>query len=36
MKSRNEDLPVGTLPSIARQSGANDYHEWCEWLDDAL
>lgn len=36
VKSGNEDLPVGTLQSIARQSGANEYHEWCRWLDDAL
>lgn len=36
IKSRNEDLSVGTLHSIAGQSGANDYHEWCKWLIEAL
>lgn len=36
MKSRNRDLQVGTLQSIADQSGADNYHDWCEWIDNAI
>jgi hypothetical protein len=28
-----EDIPVGTLQSIAEQCGADDFHAWCEWVD---
>jgi predicted RNA binding protein YcfA (HicA-like mRNA interferase family) len=37
---RNVDVPmhtevrVGTLRSIADQCGAEDFHEWCRWIDD--
>lgn len=37
---RNADVPmhdeirVGTLRSIAEQCGADDFHEWCRWIDD--
>ena len=24
---------IDTLHSIADQCGANDFHEWCEWID---
>lgn len=24
---------TGTLQSIAEQCGANDFHEWCRWID---
>lgn len=24
----------GTLQSIARQSGANDFRAWCRWIDE--
>lgn len=32
MKSTN--IPIGTLQSIAEQSGAEDFHAWCKWIDD--
>jgi len=25
---------VGTLQSIAEQCGANDFQEWCRWMDE--
>ena len=37
---RNVDVPmhtevrIGTLSSIADQCGAEDFHEWCRWIDD--
>jgi predicted RNA binding protein YcfA (HicA-like mRNA interferase family) len=37
---RNVDVPmhtevrIGTLRSIADQRGAEDFHEWCRWIDD--
>jgi predicted RNA binding protein YcfA (HicA-like mRNA interferase family) len=37
---RNVDVPmhtevrIGTLRSIADQCGAEDFHEWCRWIDD--
>lgn len=29
-----DDIPVGTLQSIADQSGAKDFQSWCEWIED--
>lgn len=37
---RNVDVPlhdeiaIGTLRSIADQCGADDFEEFCEWIDD--
>ena len=37
---RNVDVPmhdevkIGTLRSIADQCGADDFREWCRWIDD--
>ncbi|WP_435094169.1 type II toxin-antitoxin system HicA family toxin [Halorubrum sp. N11] len=37
---RNVDVPlhseirIGTLRSIADQCGAEDFHAWCEWIDE--
>ena len=37
---RSVDVPmhtevrIGTLRSIADQCGAEDFHEWCRWIDD--
>lgn len=37
---RNVDVPVhdevkiGTLRSIADQCGADDFREWCRWIDE--
>ena len=37
---RNVDVPmhtevrIGTLRSIADQCGAEDFQEWCRWIDD--
>lgn len=25
---------TGTLVQIADQCGANDFHEWCRWIDE--
>ena len=33
MKSRDE-IPTGTVRSIADQCGAKDFHEWCRWIDE--
>ncbi|ADE02864.1 MULTISPECIES: type II toxin-antitoxin system HicA family toxin [Haloferax] len=30
------DIPTGTLQSIAKQSGAKDFHSWCEWIEQTL
>jgi len=30
----HDRVRVGTLQSIAKQCGANDFHEWCRWIDD--
>ncbi|ELZ57854.1 hypothetical protein C458_15142 [Haloferax sp. ATCC BAA-644] len=30
------DIPTGTLQSIAKQSGAKDFHSWCEWIERTL
>jgi len=31
MKSEDE-IPTGTLQSIAEQCGAEDFHAWCAWI----
>lgn len=33
MKSE-DDIPTGTLQSIADQCGAEDFHAWCAWIDE--
>lgn len=33
MKSEDK-IPTGTLKSIANQAGAEDFHAWCQWIDD--
>lgn len=33
MKSEDK-IPTGTLRSIAEQCGAEDFHAWCEWIDE--
>jgi predicted RNA binding protein YcfA (HicA-like mRNA interferase family) len=33
MKSEDE-IPTGTLHSIADQCGANDFHAWYAWIDE--
>lgn len=33
MKSEDE-IPPGTLRSIADQCGANDFYAWCAWIDE--
>jgi len=30
----SDDLPTGTLRSIAEQSGADDFRAWCAWIDE--
>ncbi|WP_268105527.1 type II toxin-antitoxin system HicA family toxin [Natronomonas gomsonensis] len=35
MKSA-DDIPTGTLQSIAQQCGANDFHAWCRWINRNL
>ena len=27
------EIRTGTLQSIAKQCGAEDFHAWCEWID---
>ncbi len=29
-----DDIPTGMMRSIANQCGANDFHAWCQWIDD--
>lgn len=31
-----DDIPTGTLRSIAEQCGANDFHAWCRWINQNL
>ena len=31
-----DDIPTGTLQSIAQQCGANDVHAWCQWIEQSL
>lgn len=33
MKSEDE-IPTGTLHSIADQCGAEDFQAWCRWIDE--
>lgn len=33
MKSEDR-IPTGTLRSIAKQSGADDFRAWCRWIDE--
>ena len=30
----HDRISVGTLQSIAKQCGANDFRAWCEWIDE--
>ncbi|MFB6074176.1 MAG: type II toxin-antitoxin system HicA family toxin [Haloarculaceae archaeon] len=30
----HDRVRLGTLQSIARQCGADDFHAWCEWIDN--
>jgi predicted RNA binding protein YcfA (HicA-like mRNA interferase family) len=30
---RGDPIPIGTLHDIADQAGANDFHEFCEWIE---
>jgi predicted RNA binding protein YcfA (HicA-like mRNA interferase family) len=30
----HDRVRIGTLQSIAEQCGANDFREWCRWIDD--
>jgi predicted RNA binding protein YcfA (HicA-like mRNA interferase family) len=30
---KGDPIPVGTLQDIADQAGANDFHEFCRWVD---
>lgn len=30
---RADPIPTGTLQSIAEQAGAEDFHAFCEWVD---
>jgi len=30
------EIPRGTLRNIAEQCGADDFQEWCRWIDDHL
>jgi len=32
----HDELATGTLQSIAKQAGANDFDEFCDWLDVTL
>ncbi len=29
-----ESIPTGTLHDIADQAGAEDFHSFCEWIDE--
>jgi len=29
-----DDIPTGTLRSIAEQCGAEDFEAWCRWMDE--
>ena len=31
-----DDIPIGTLQSIADQCGADDFHAWCRWINQNL
>lgn len=29
-----DPIPVGTLQAIAEQAGAEEFHEFCRWVDE--
>jgi predicted RNA binding protein YcfA (HicA-like mRNA interferase family) len=31
-----DPVPTGTLNDIADQAGANDFHDFCKWIDSVL
>lgn len=31
-----DPIPIGTLQDIADQAGANDFHDFCQWIEEAL
>lgn len=31
-----DPVPTGTLHDIAEQAGANDFREFCKWIDDVV
>jgi predicted RNA binding protein YcfA (HicA-like mRNA interferase family) len=31
-----DPIPTGTLHDIADQAGANDFHEFCRWIDGVV
>jgi predicted RNA binding protein YcfA (HicA-like mRNA interferase family) len=31
---QDDPISVGTLQDIAKQAGANDFHAFCEWVDE--
>jgi predicted RNA binding protein YcfA (HicA-like mRNA interferase family) len=30
----HDEVKIGTLHSIADQCGAENFHAWCEWIDE--
>lgn len=30
---QHDRIRIGTLRNIAEQSGADEFQEWCEWID---
>lgn len=30
----HDEVTIGTLSSIADQCGAEDFEEWCRWIDE--
>jgi predicted RNA binding protein YcfA (HicA-like mRNA interferase family) len=30
----HDSISIGTLRSIAEQSGAEDFESWCRWIDE--
>jgi predicted RNA binding protein YcfA (HicA-like mRNA interferase family) len=30
----HDRVRIGTLQQIAEQCGANDFREWCRWIDE--
>ena len=31
---QHSDVKIGTLRSIADQCGADDFYDWCRWIDE--
>lgn len=31
-----DPIPNGTLHDIAKQAGANDFHDFCRWIDAVI